>query len=369
MSLLNAHPTHRTVTGSFSPAVCVLLCILAAVTLAVSGCSETDKQPPAKKNSQKESCLTIGMLISASGLGDLGFMDMQYNGMIMACKKHNTDFVIEHLPEPERQADMDTGLERLAAQGSKIIFCTTMDMKMPMMNAARKHPEIFYILMDGALDTYPANTASASFKAGEAAYLGGFIAGSMSKTKSVGIICGTEDATIHEFTDAFSAGVHAACRTARIATRYIDRVEPDINPWSNPNTAVMLAESMHEKYKTDVFFSPSGASALGIYNYVKKHDLLAIGVDSDQDSFARGYIITSVMKRLDIATESLIDKFMNQKIENRNYMYDLANEGVGLSPMSFSRRILPEGLLAAVRQLRSGIVTGSINVPTTIAGQ
>ena len=49
----------------------------------------------------------------------------------------------------------------------------------------------------------------------------------------------------------------------------------------------------------DVIFSAAGPSGLGVINAAKDSDALAIGVDSNQNHVQPGFVLTSMLKRVD----------------------------------------------------------------------
>lgn len=311
------------------------------------------------------SAMVFGMFLDHSGLGDQGYMDMQYEGLVRGCQKYGADFVLEQKHEESFEASVRL-LETLVANGCKAIFCTSYSMKKPMMAVAEKYPRVLFILMDNTLDTYLPNTASATFRVGQASCLAGFLAASMSETRALGIIAGADAPPIQEFVMGFSTGVEMAGRDVTLSTRYIEQADPGFNPWNSPGVAARMAREMDERDKVDIFFPVAGASGLGVFKYVQKAGKFAIGVDSDQDHLAEGRILTSVMKRLDVAVESLVGEVVHGHFENRNYLYELKNDGVGLSPMKYTREDIPRSVLDRIAKLRAAIVAGKLVVPSAL---
>ncbi|WP_147822450.1 BMP family lipoprotein [Salidesulfovibrio onnuriiensis] len=350
-------------------ALAVLACCL---LISLAACSEQPREEAGTIAGHRTgrllqpSKMLFGMFLDYSGLGDRGYMDMQYKGLVSGCQKHGAGFVLEQRQESSPEAS-ERLLETLVANDCKAVFCTSYSMKQPMMVVAERHPEVLFILMDNTLDTYLPNTASATFRVGQAAYLAGFLAANMSETRSLGVIAGTDAPPIREFVQGFSAGVEMAGKDVSLQTRYIDHVDPGFNPWNNPAVAVRIAREMAEQEQVDVFFPVAGASGLGVFQYVKDIGKYAIGVDSDQDHLAQGHILTSVMKRLDVAVETLVGEIAHGRFENRNYLYELGNGGVSLSPMKYTRGRIPRQVLERMAELEAAIVSGAITVPSAMA--
>lgn len=339
--------------------------LLLLTVLGCSGGGEEQSESVAERNAQSEErVFRFGMFLDSSGLGDRGFMDMQYKGLVRGCAKHGAAFVLEQRAD---EYDLKTSLasmEALVMKGCKAIFCTSFSMEEAMLVAAARYPDVRFILMDSVLESYPDNVASATFRTGEASYLAGYISASMSKSKVLGVIGGMPVPPVQEFIGGFSAGARAAADNVSVLVKYISVVNPGVIPWNSPNVAASIAGDMNAEQGADVFFPVAGASAIGVYNMIKKHDSYAIGVDSDQDYLAEGRILTSVMKHLDVAVETLIGEIVAGEFYPGNHRYDLSDGGVGLSPMLFTKEVIPPEVLDDVARLKQNIVSGEITVPT-----
>ena len=348
--------------------VLAALLLSLAACLLLPGCSDESVVNDVEKSAASRTApskLIIGMFLDTSGLGDRGYLDMQYKGLVRGCQKYGAEFILEQRQEGTLEEAVSI-LDTLAAGGCSAVFCSSFTMKQAVELAASKHPSVKFILMDTLMDNYLPNTATTTFRVGQAAYLAGFIGASMSRTKTLGIIGGTDSSPVREFLGGFAAGAKAADESITMTTRFIDELDRSTVPWNNPSVAVEIARSMINQENADVFFPVAGASALGVFNYARAHGVYAIGVDSDQDYLAEGIILTSVMKRLDVAVETLIGEVVDGRFENRNYLYDLENGGVGLSPMTYTRDIIPASVLSRVEELKADIISGNIEVPTAI---
>lgn len=338
----------------------VALCLALLVSL---GCgAESSEEFSPDEGAVEDSGVLFGMYLDASGLGDRGFLDMQYQGLVRGCQRYGARFVVGQRESDDGVKEALADLEHLVAQGCRAVFCTSLVMREAMQLAARNHPDVLFVLMDTRLLDYLPNTASITFRTGEASYLAGYIAAHLSE--SLGVIGGTDVVPVREFVLGFREGAMAAGESVSIREQYIDDVDDSGIVWNNPSAAASIAKSMAEEHGVDLFFPVAGASALGVFNYIKKTGKYAIGVDSDQDYLAKGQIITSVIKRMDVAVEDLVGEISEGRFENRDYAFDLSSGGVALSPMHHTRHLLSEELQEEIRSLRQEIIDGTIQVPT-----
>ena len=106
----------------------------------------------------------------------------------------------------------------------------------------------------------------------------------------------------------------------------------------------------------------AGLSGNGIIEAARRSGKYAIGVDSDQDSLAKGFVLTSMMKRLDVAAHEELKKALENDFSGGVNQYGLANGGVALSEMKYTRDRIPEGVLDKIEDIRRKIVSGEIRV-------
>jgi len=112
-----------------------------------------------------------------------------------------------------------------------------------------------------------------------------------------------------------------------------------------------------------VVFQVAGACGLGALEAAKEHGIWGIGVDVDQ-SHLGPHILTSAVKRLDVAVFDTIEKLVNGKFKTgRTSRFSLRNHGVGLGAIS---RDVPRSLVAEIERIRAEIVAGTIAIPNPV---
>lgn len=106
----------------------------------------------------------------------------------------------------------------------------------------------------------------------------------------------------------------------------------------------------------------AGATGNGVISAAQQHKKFAIGVDSDQDYMAKGYVLTSMMKRLDKAVIREISLIMEGKFQPGVHLYGLKEKGVSLSPMKYTNHLIPKEVLNQLNKLEKAIIDGQIQV-------
>jgi len=352
--------------------------VLLVLALCLCSCSQERKEPqqnaegeaPADTPTRREADAPVfGLFVANSGLGDRGFMDAIYQGALEARQRHSAVLLMETQPRsssPQKEAAV---LETLVQQGATLIICSSSSMQQGMDLAARSHPETTFVLLDSPAQEYLPNVSSATFATEQAAFLAGALAARMSRSKSLGIIAGRRLPPVMDFVLGFEEGARHVMPTVPVKTLFIADHDPGSMVWNNPDAAWELASRLREEFMADIIFPVAGASGIGVFNYVADRDLYAIGVDTDQDYMAPGHILTSVLKRLDVAVAQLVDKYMQGRLLPRDHRFTLADGGVGLSPMLHTREMIPQDVQQLLGQLREDIIAGRIVVPASTAVQ
>ena len=114
----------------------------------------------------------------------------------------------------------------------------------------------------------------------------------------------------------------------------------------------------------DVIFQIAGGSGQGVITASKEKKFYSIGVDSPQEHLAPGSVLTSMVKRCDVAVFSLIkDKIDGKYKRGHTYVYGLKEKGVGLSLWTEeAKKTVPADVIAKIEKLEKDIVSGKIKV-------
>src|SRR5690606_4971078 len=116
----------------------------------------------------------------------------------------------------------------------------------------------------------------------------------------------------------------------------------------------------------DVIYHAAGGSGGGLFEAAAETgDVWAIGVDSDQyntaDPSVRDVILTSMLKKVDVAVFGAIEAFVNGTLEAGVQEFDLTNDGVGFSTTG---GFLTQEIIDQLEELKQRIIDGESEVPS-----
>jgi len=137
--------------------------------------------------------------------------------------------------------------------------------------------------------------------------------------------------------------------------------------WNNPTKAKELALSQISK-NADVIFHAAGGSGLGLFDAVEEvsrngdKKVYAIGVDSNQNWMKPGYILTSMLKRVDVAVYETIKAGIEGTLQGGRKDFGLKNSGVGLAIDKHNKSLVSRAMMIELEKLRKSIMTSKIKV-------
>lgn len=301
---------------------------------------------------------TVGFLVGVSGLGDQSYNDMAYAGLFKVKQEHNIHLIFEDSVKDDQA--FESAILRLLEKKSDIIVANGFYMKELVEKYAPLHPETYFIQQDAAITDIP-NVVSILYSVNEGSFLVGALAGLMTKSNKVGFIGGVDIPIMHVFRLGFREGVHHVKPEIALTEQFIT-IAPDFTGFKKPSDGYSMAMDTYER-GIDIIFSAAGLSGNGVLQAAKKSGKYAIGVDSDQDHLAEGHVLTSMMKRLDVAIYTEVNKIIHGKFKPGIVTYGLKENGVGLSPMRFTKHLFPQHVLSRLKNIERQIIEGSITVP------
>jgi basic membrane protein A len=301
----------------------------------------------------------VGFLIPASGLGDQSFNDMTYTGLIEARARHNFRLIREQCGGGSDD-DRRMALDHLLRRGADIIVVNGWQYRHLIKEYGARSPKRIYIINDFPVEGLP-NVISSVFAQHEGAFLAGALAGWMTQNGRIGFIGGMDMPVIRAFQSGFHEGAMYANPKVRISEVFLASDQDAFAGFSSPSLGFSMANKMYDG-DVDIIFGAAGLSNQGIIQAARRRRLFAIGADADQDHMAPGYVLTSVMKRLDTATASILDKLMRGEPISGIQRFGLKEDGVSLSPMTYTKDLIPKEIQQRLAQLRQKIIAGEIRI-------
>lgn len=301
----------------------------------------------------------VGFIVTSSGLGDQSFNDMTYAGLVRV--KNQLDMVLIRELTDTTEASRAEAVKKLVKRGAGLIVASGWEFRGMIHDAATLYPTTKFLLNDVPLPGFD-NVISTEFAQHEGAYLAGALAGWMTKTAKVGFVGGEDMPVIRSFLTGFEAGLRYTLPDAELFSKFVAPYGNKPSGFNNPREAYLVAEDLYRR-GADILFGVAGLSGNGVIRAARKFDRFVIGVDADQDHMAKGLVLTSVMKRLDHATFLEVTQALTGEFIPGVRYYNLKKGGISLSPLTYTRHLIPEEVLKRLAEIKAQIKAGKIKVP------
>ena len=306
----------------------------------------------------------VGFLMPSSGLGDQSFNDMTYAGLVRARNDFKFELIREKAYDNTEESRV-ASLEKLLRRGATVVVANGWEYRTVIRESSLKNPQVKYILNDMPVKAGK-NLVSTVYGQHEGAFLAGALAGWMTRSGKVGFIGGEKMPVIQAFLKGYEEGALHGKGDVDLSARFLGDSDDPRSGFDNPALAYQKAKEMYEN-GVYIILTVAGRSGNGVIRAATEEKQFVIGVDADQDHMARGYVLTSVMKRLDHTTYMELAAIMAGEFKPGIHHYGLREGGVALSPMKYTRDIIGPAIMGRLRELEGSIIEGKIVVTDLLA--
>ena len=296
----------------------------------------------------------VGIVLDKGGKDDKSFNAAAFKGAQEAEKKLG---VTTKILEGRDDNSAEPMLRSLADKKFDLIIAIGFSQADAVKKVAAQYPGSHFVLADSEVKA--PNVESLMFEEHQAAFLVGMIAALTSKTGKVGFIGGMDIPLIRRFQMGYEAGVKQANAKTQVIVNYVGVTG---EAWNNPPKGKELALAQYAG-GADVIFAAAGATGSGVFDAAEEKKKLAIGCDSNQNWVKPGFILTSLLKRLDLAVFKTIADAKQGNYKTGTTRYGLSDQGVDFAVDEFNAKILSKDVIAKANAAKAAILAGKIQVP------
>ena len=346
-------------------AACVLTGIV-LLSLMAAGCSSQGY------GAEDRSKIRVGIVFDIGGKDDRSFNAAAWAGAKCAatgnwpdgksCGKQAFSIVLRDI-EPGNPTSIEPAMRAFAERNYDLIIGIGFAQTPIIESVAKDYPNIRFAVVDG-VSSLP-NVASLVFKEHEGSYLVGTMAAKTSKTGTIGFLGGMDIGLIHRFKEGYEEGARSVNPNIRVIPNYVGVTDA---AWNNPGKGKEIALAQISK-GADVIFTAAGNSGLGAFDAVEQAGKqngrathYVIGVDANQNMVKPGFVLTSMVKRVDNAVYSIIEDVVNQRFKAGFHVYGLSEDGVGYAMDENNKDLVTPEMLQVAEEAKKKIIAGEIKV-------
>jgi len=346
----------------------ILCCLLLVGLIGLGGACRRSNVA-----AQKTGQIKVGIVFDIGGKNDRSFNAAAWEGVKRAQK--DLDITLRDV-EPGNPMSIEPAMRAFAERDFDLIFGVGFAQGPIMQRVARDFPNIKFAIVDGVIfeddgKTPKQNVASLVFREHEGSFLVGIIAAEKSKTGVLGFIGGMDIPLIHRFETGYKEGALSVNPNIRIIDNYVGVTD---GAWNNPGKGKELAMAQIDK-GADIIFTAAGNSGLGAFDAVEQYGKdengiarkFVIGVDSNQNMVKPGYVLTSMVKRVDNVVYDVVKEVLDGKFSGGFHVFGLDKDGVAYAMDDNNKGLIPDDVLLRVEEAKKRIIAGEIKVTDAMA--
>lgn len=299
-----------------------------------------------------------GIVYDLGGKFDKSFNEGVWNG----AQQFTADTGIE-FREFEVQTDSQRvqALRNFARRGHDPVLAVGFQYASSLAKVAPEFPDTRFAIIDSVIDL--PNVQSIVFKEQEGSFLVGVLAAMAAESGKVGFVGGMDVPLIRRFACGYVLGARHANSEIEV---YQNMTGTTGAAWNDPGKGAELAKSQFDR-GADVVYHAAGGTGIGVLQAAADADKLGIGVDSNQNHLHPGNVLTSMIKRVDVAAYGVFDDARKGEWQAGLVSLGLAEDGVGWSLDEHNEALITPEMREAVEMATEQIRSGEIRVHDYIA--
>jgi basic membrane protein A len=293
------------------------------------------------------------IIYDLGGKFDKSFNEAAFNG----AEKFKADTGIGYREfEIANDSQREQALRKFAGDGNNPIVMAGFSWASALEKVSAEYPDTKFAIIDMVVDK--PNVKSIVFKEQEGSYLVGVLAAMASKSGTVGFVGGMDIPLIHKFACGYVGGVKATKADAKVLQAYTGT---DPSAWNDPVKGGEITKSQISQ-GADVVYHAAGGTGVGVLQAAADAGKLGIGVDSNQNGLQPGKVLTSMLKRVDVAVYNSFMSAKDGKFETGFNSLGLKEDGVGYALDDNNKALITAEMQAAVDKAKADIIAGTVTV-------
>ena len=297
--------------------------------------------------------ISPAVVFDMGGKFDKSFNEGVYNGVERFKKETGISY---REFEVTNEAQREQAMRNMARRGSDPIIGVGFAQAPAVEKVAAEFPNLRFAIIDMVVDL--PNVQSIVFKEHEGSFLVGMLAAMASKTGKVGFVGGMDIPLIRKFACGYVQGVKHVNANATI---FQNMTGTTPSAWNDPTKGKELAQSQFDR-GADVVYHAAGGTGIGVLQAAAESGKLGIGVDSNQNHLHPGSVLTSMLKRVDVAAYNVYKSAYDGTWKPGIQVLGLAEDGVGWSLDENNAKLISADMKAKVAAAKADIISGKIAV-------
>ncbi|WDR02233.1 BMP family ABC transporter substrate-binding protein [Devosia algicola] len=293
------------------------------------------------------------LIYDGGGKFDKSFNESAYNGAEMYKKETGNSYSdLEITGDAQREQ----AIRQFATKGFSPIIIPGFSWATALTTVAPDFPDTHFVIIDSVVDL--PNVRSVVFKEQEGSYLVGILAAMKSESGKIGVVPAFNFDLLEAFACGYKEGAKSVNPDIDVLETYVGA---GFEAFNDPGKATEVTKSQLDQ-GVDVVFQVAGGAGAGVLQAASDAGKYGIGVDSNQNYLHPGHVLTSMVKRVDVAAYNAMMDELNGTWSAGTVVLGLAEEGVGAAFDDNNADLITPEMKAAVDDATAKIISGDIVV-------
>jgi basic membrane protein A len=250
----------------------------------------------------------------------------------------------------------EQAVRQFAARGNNPIVLPGFSWETALRTVAPEFPDTKFTIIDTVVDL--PNVQSVVFKEQEGSYLVGILAAMKSESGKIGVVPAFNFDLLEAFACGYAQGAKSVNPDIEVLETYVGT---GFEAFNDPVKATEVAKSQLDQ-GVDVIFQVAGGAGAGVLQAAADAGKFGIGVDSNQNHLHPGSVLSSMTKRVDVATYNAMKGVEDGTWAPGLIVLGLAEEGVGAAMDDNNAALITPEMQAAVEKATADIISGAVTV-------
>jgi basic membrane protein A and related proteins len=293
------------------------------------------------------------VMFDLGGKFDKSFNEAAFNGAEQWKKESGKSYMEFEIQNGDQR---EQALRKFAEGGANPVVAVGFQNADAIAKLADEFPKTSFVIVDMVVDK--PNVRSVVFKEQEGSYLVGVLAAMASKTGKAGFVGGMDIPLISKFACGYAGGFKSVKKDGEV---FMNMTGDTPAAWNDPVKGGELAKSQIDR-GADVVYAAAGQTGLGVLQAAKDAGKLSIGVDSNQNGIQPGSVLTSMLKRVDVAVFNAFNDAQAGKFTAGFSVLGLKEGGVDYALDDNNKALVTDEMKAAVEKAKADIIAGTVEV-------
>ena len=294
------------------------------------------------------------VIYDGGGKFDGSFNEAAFNGATKFKEETGTNFGELEITD---DAQREQYLRQFAERGFSPIITPGYNFATALAKVAPEFPDIHFVIIDDASVDLP-NVRSVTFKEEEGSYLVGILAAMKSESGKIGVIPAFNLDLLEAFACGYKQGAKSANANIEVLQNYIGT---GFEAFGDKPKAIEVARTQLDQ-GADVLYQVAGGAGAGVLQAAADAGKFGIGVDSNQNGMFPGNVLTSMVKRVDVATYNAMMDEKNGTFTAGHIILGVAEDGVAAAFDDNNAPLITPEMKAAVDKATADIISGALKV-------